>query len=248
MTALIATLRRELASLWLTPLAWILWVVLLILQGGVFATIVTSFASSQDPATEIGPLQAFYGQSVFVPLTLLFVCPALTMRSFAEERRTGTIENLLAAPVSATALVLGKFLAAFLSYLLLWLPTLLYPVTLHQVTVVDWKVITTSYLGLFSLGAGLLAIGILCSVMSRTQFLSLVLSSGILVALVLLGVGENVFDDGWLQALCGHVSIQSQLAEAAQGVLSSRRIVFDATLIGLPLFLSIRVVESWRWS
>ena len=248
MTALIATLRREMASLWLTPLAWILWVTLLLLQGGVFATIVTSFATNAEPTLDTGPLQAFYGQSVFVPLTLLFVCPALTMRSFAEERRAGTIENLLSAPVGATAIVLGKFLASFASFVLLWLPTLLYPVLLRQVTTVNWRVIATSYLGLFLLGAGLLAIGILCSAMSRTQFLSLVLTSGILLALVILGVGENVFDDGGLQLLCSHLSIQSQLAEMAQGVVTLRRIVLDATLIGFPLFLAVRVVDSWRWA
>ena len=248
MMALVATLRRELASLWLTPLAWLLWLALLLLQGGVFSTIVTSFATNTEPTLDTGPLQAFYGQSVFVPLTLLFVCPALTMRSFAEERRTGTIENLLSAPISAFAVVLGKFLAAFVSFVLLWLPTLLYPVLLRQVTAIDWRVVGTSYLGLLSVGAGLLAIGILCSAMSKSQFLALVLSSAVLLGLVILGVGENVFDDGWLQLLCSHLSIQSQLAEMAQGVVTLRRLVFDAVLIVFPLFLSIRVVDSWRWA
>jgi len=243
-----ATLKRELVSLWMTPLAWLLFIPLVLLQGGVFATIVTSFATNPEPLVDIGPLQAFYGQSVFVPLALLFTCPALTMRSFAEERRSGTIENLLAAPVTATAIVLGKYVAALLSFIILWLPTLLYPLTLRGVLFVDWHVVGTSYIGIFGIGAGLIAIGILCSTMSRTQFLALVLSSGILLAFVLLGIGENVFEDGGLQSLCSHLSIQSQLAECSQGLLSLRRFVFDGTLAALPLFLSIRVVDSWRWS
>jgi ABC-2 type transport system permease protein len=247
-TALAATVRREMASLWLTPLAWILWVVLLLLQGGVFATIVASFASNSEPTLDFGPLQAFYGQSVFVPLTLLLVCPALTMRSLAEERRAGTIENLLSAPVGASAVVLGKYLACLASFIVFWLPTLLYPVVVRHVMPIDWRVVATSYLGLFSLGAGLLAVGVLCSAMSKSQFVALVLTSGTLLFLVVLGVGENVFDEGWLQTLCGHLSIQSQLAEMAQGVVSLRRLVFDATLVVLPLFLAVRVFESWRWS
>ena len=248
MMALLATLRRELASLWLTPLAWLLLIPLALLQGGVFATIVTSFATNPSPLDDVGPLQAFFGQSVFVPLTLLFTCPALTMRSFAEERRSGTVENLLSVSASATSIVLGKFLAALFSFIILWVPTLLYPVILRGVLVVDWRVVATSYLGIFAVGAGLLAVGILCSTMSRTQFLALVLSSGVLLALVLLGVGENVFDEGWLRALCGHFSIQVQLAEFSQGIASLRRLVFDGTLCALALFLSIRVVDSWRWS
>jgi ABC-2 type transport system permease protein len=248
MTAFLVTWRRELASLWLTPLAWLLLIPLVLLQGGVFSTIVTSFATNPSPLDDTSPLQAFYGQSIFVPLTLLFTCPALTMRSFAEERRSGTIENLLSAPVSSIAIVLGKYAAALASFFVLWSPTLLYPVILRGVIAVDWQVITASYLGILAVGASLLAVGILCSTMSRTQFLSLVLSSGVLLAFVLLGVGENVFDDGLLQSLCAHFSIQSQLAEFSQGIISLRRLVFDGALGTLALFLSIRVVDSWRWS
>jgi ABC-2 type transport system permease protein len=247
-TALIATLRREMASLWLTPLAWILWLALLLLEGGVFASIVTSFATNAGLTLDVGPLQAFYGQSIFVPLTFLFVCPTLSMRSFAEERRTGTIENLLSAPVSSAAIVVGKYLALLLSFIVLWLPTLLYPLVLRSVMQVEWKVVLTSYLGIFGLGAGFLAIGVLCSTMTRSQFLSLVLTSGVLLAFIVLGVGENVFDTGFLQALCSHVAIQSQLTETAQGIVSARRVIFDITLITVPIFLAIRVVDSWRWS
>jgi len=248
LSALFAILRRELASLWLTPLGWILLLVLLLLQGSIFTSIVTSFATSPELTLDVGPLQAFYGQSVFVPLTLLFLCPALTMRSFAEERRTGTIENLLSAPVSANVIVGGKYLAALLSYVLLWLPTTLYPLVLRSVLDVEWRVVATSYLGIFGLGAGFLALGVLCSTMAKSQFLSLVLTSGIILAFVLLGVGEYVFDNGWVQVLCSQLAIQSQLTEMAQGVVSVRRLVFDFTLIALPLFFSIRIVDAWRWS
>ncbi len=248
MTAFIATVRRELASLWLTTLAWLLLIPLILLQGGVFSTIITSFATNPSPLDDIGPLQAFYGQSIFVPLTLLFTCPALTMRAFAEERRSGTMENLLSAPVTSTAIVLGKFVAALTSFFVMWAPTLLYPVILRSVITVDWRAVVASYLGILCIGGSLIAVGILCSTMSRTQFLSLVLTSGVLLALVLLGVGENVFDEGWLQSLCGHLSIQAQLAEFSQGIVSLRRLVFDGALGTLALFLSIRVVDSWRWS
>jgi ABC-2 type transport system permease protein len=243
-----ATLRRELASLWYTPLAWVLLLGLLMLQGGVFASIVTSFATNPELTLDVGPLQAFYGQSVFVPLTLEFLCPTLTMRTFAEERRVGTIENLLAAFVSVSAIVLGKYVAVLTSFVILWTPSVAFPLLLRDVMDVEWRVVGTSYLGVFGLGAGFLALGVLCSAMTRSQFVALALTSGAILVFVLLGVVEYTVEGGWVQSLCGHVAIQSQLAEMSQGIAATRRLAFDATLIALPLFLAVRVVDSWRWS
>ncbi len=248
MTGFCAILRRELVSLWFTPLAWVLLLALLLLQGGVFASIVTNFATNPELTLDVGPLQAFYGQSVFVPLTFVFLCPTLTMRTFAEERRAGTIENLLSAPVDVSAVVLGKYVAALLSFMILWLPSAAFPLLLRHVIDVEWRVVGTSYLGIFGLGAGFLSIGVLCSAMTRSQFVALALSSGVLLVFVLLGVAEYTVGSGWLQSFCSHVAIQSQLAEMSQGVAATRRLAFDATLIALPLFLAIRVVDSWRWS
>lgn len=248
MTGFCATLRRELASLWFTPLAWILLFVLVVLQGAVFVSIVANFAATTEPSIDVGPLQAFYGQSVFVPLSYMLLCPTLTMRSFAEERRSGTIENLLSAPVGIPALVLGKFAAALMTFALLWLPSVAFPLLLLQVTDIDWHTVATSYLGICGLGAAFLAIGVFCSVVARGQFIALVLTTGVFLLFLFLGIAQYSVDEGWLRLLCDQVAIQSQLAEMSQGIISLRRIAFDATLIALPLFLSTRIVGSWRWS
>jgi ABC-2 type transport system permease protein len=248
MTGFCATFRREFASLWLTHLAWILLFALVVLQGAVFVSIVATFAATAEPNFDVGPLQAFYGQSVLVPLTYLFLCPALTMRSFAEERRSGTIENLLSAPIDIPAIVLGKFAAALVTFTLLWLPSVAYPLILRQVVDIDWHTVATSYLGIYGLGAGLLAIGILCSVVARGQFIALILTTGVFLLFLFLGTAQYALDDGRLRLLFDQVAIQSQLAEMSQGIISLRRVAFDATLVALPLFLSTRIVGSWRWS
>jgi ABC-2 type transport system permease protein len=248
MTGFCATLRREFAGLWLTPLAWILLFALLVLQGAAFVSIVANFAASTELGLEVGPLQAFYGQSVFVPLSFLFLCPTLTMRSFAEERRSGTIENLLSAPVDIKAIVLGKFAAALITFVLLWLPSVAYPLILRQVADIDWHTVAASYLGIYALGAGFLAMGILCSVVARSQFVALVLTTAVVLLVLFFGTAEYAVGDGWLRLLCDQVAIQSQLTEMSQGIISLRRVAFDATLIVLPLFLSTRVVGAWRWS
>jgi len=248
MTAFCATFRREFASLWFTPLAWILLFALVVLQGAMLVSIVANYAAATEPSLDVGPLQAFYGQSALVPLTYLFLCPALTMRSFAEERRSGTIENLLSAPIHVPAIVLGKFAAALVTFALLWLPSVSYPLILRRVADIDWHSVATSYLGIYGLGAGFLAIGIFCSVVARGQFIALVLTTGVLLLFLFLGAAQYAVDDGWLRLLCDQVAIPSQLAEMSQGIISLRRVAFDATLVVLPLFLSTRIVGSWRWS
>ena len=103
-----AIYRREMLSLWVTPLAWILLVVFLLLQGGIFYNIVRHFSNLTDLSLDTGPLQAYFGQeSVLISVTLLLLCPALSMRLFAEERKSGTIEALLTAPVTPLGAVMG---------------------------------------------------------------------------------------------------------------------------------------------
>ena len=101
MSGALAVFRREMLSLWVTPLAWVLLTVFLLLQGITFYSIVVHYSSMTDVALESGPVQAYFGQdSILLLMSLLLICPALTMRSFAEERRSGTIEALMTAPVT----------------------------------------------------------------------------------------------------------------------------------------------------
>lgn len=248
MSGFFAVYRREMLSLWVTPLAWVLLSVFLLLQGGVFYSIVVHFAQMTDLTLDTGPLQAYFGQhSVLISVTLLLICPALTMRTFAEERRSGTIESLLTAPVSATALVLGKYGAVLSTYALIWAPTVLYAVILRTTGSVDWPVVGTSYLGLGLVGAAYLALGVLMSSLTRSQLVALLLTIFVQFGLFVLGIGEYVFDPGPLRDLCAHVSLSTQLEEMSKGIVDLRRVVFDLSLVGWGLFVTTRVVDSWRW-
>ncbi len=240
-----AVLRRELLSLWVTPLAWVLLFVFLMLQGTSFFLLVDHYSSFASASLEQGPLAGYFA-SLFVPVSLLLVCPALSMRLFAEERRSGSMELLLTAPVSPTGVVLGKYLATVLTYLLMWLPTVLYVVILRDTGMVDWPVVGASYLGVALIGAAYLAVGTLMSAMSRSQLVAMLLTTLSLFGLFILGIGERVFDEGLLLDICRHVSIVGQLEDFSKGLVDSRRLVFDGSLIVLPLFLCVRVVDSWR--
>jgi ABC-2 type transport system permease protein len=247
-TGFTAVYRREMLAMWVTPLAWVLLLVFLLLQGMSFYSIVLHISSATQVSLDSGPVQAYFGQSIFLLLSLLLLCPALTMRLFAEERRSGTIESLLTAPVTPAAVVSGKYLATLTTYFFMWAPTLLYIVILRETGKVDWPVVAASYLGVLGVGAGYLAVGTLMSAMSKSQLLALVLTVLVQFGLFILGVGEYIFEPGALRDLCSHVSVLAQMDELSKGVVDLRRLVFDTTLVLFPLFVTARVVDSWRWS
>jgi ABC-2 type transport system permease protein len=247
MMGFFAIYRREMLSLWVTPLAWVLLAVFLILQGGIFYNIVLHFSNLTELSLDSGPLEAFFGQqSVLISMTLLLLCPALSMRLFAEERRSGTIEALLTAPVTPVAVVLGKYLATLCTYTVIWMPTLLYAVLLRDTGNVDWGALAASYLGVFGIGASYLAIGILMSAMTKSQLMALMLSILVQFGLFVLGIGEYIFDPGPLRDLSAYVSVAGQMEEFSKGIVDVRRLVFDGSLTMLALFMTTRVVDSWR--
>ncbi len=242
-----AILRREMLSLWVTPLAWVLLGVFLLLQGGIFYSIIAHFASFTDLSVDEGPLGAYFGQnSVFLLMTLLLVCPALSMRLLAEERRSGTIEALMTAPVGSAGVVLGKYAAALITYTLIWIPTVLYVVILRKTGNVDWLVMLSSYLGLFLVGAQYLAIGILSSSLSKSQFVALLITVLIQFGLFVLGIGEYIFDPGVFHDVCSYVSLAGHMEDFSKGIVDTRRLLYDATSALFCLFLTVRVVDSWR--
>jgi ABC-2 type transport system permease protein len=239
--------KRELFSLFVTPTAWILIVVFLLIQGFHFYGMVLHFAQNAELTVDQGPVQAFFGESILFYLPLILLCPGMTMRLFAEERRAGTIETLLTAPVATTGIVLGKFAAAFVTYLAMWLPTVLYLVILRRTGEVDWHVAATSYLGVALIGAGYLAVGTLMSSMTESQLVAIVLSALVILGLFMIGIGEFIFEAGVLHDFCAYVSVWGQMSELSKGIVDVRRLVLDATLIVLPLFVTVRAVDAWRW-
>jgi len=145
--------KRELFAIFVTPMAWVLIFIFLVLQGINFYFLVAHFANQVDLAVDHGPIQWFFGETILFYLPLLMLPPALTMRLFSEERRAGTIESLLTAPVSTPAVVLAKWAAAFVTYLAAWLPTVLYIVIIRRAGEVDWRVVGSCYLGVTLIGS-----------------------------------------------------------------------------------------------
>jgi ABC-2 type transport system permease protein len=243
----LAILKREALALFVTPLAWIVISTFLLVQGIHFSLLVQHYANQEQQVGDAGPVQAFFGGTIFLYLPLLFICPLLTMRLFAEERRSGTIEALLTAPVGSAGVVLAKYAAALLAYVAMWAPTALYMVFVLQTGELDARVLGASYLAIFLVGAGYLAIGTMTSAFSKSQVVAAVLSAMALIALFIFGIGEFIVLEGPLHELCSYVSVWAQMADFSQGIIDLRRVTFDLTLVALPLFVTVRAVDAWRW-
>ncbi|MFO0736941.1 MAG: ABC transporter permease [Labilithrix sp.] len=240
--------KRELFGFFVTPLAWVLITAFLVVQGMHFFLLVDHFASAGQQVSDQTPLQSFFGNTVLLYLVLFLLVPPMTMRLFAEERRSGTIETLMTAPVSSLAVVLSKYLAAVTTYAAMWIPTGLYLVILKQTGEIDWKAAAAAYLGVFMVGCGYLSLGLLMSAITKSQFLALVLTALIILVLFIAGIGEFVTRDGTtLHDICSHVSVWAHMNDFASGVIDSRRLVFYGSLVVVPLFGTVRAVDMWRW-
>lgn len=239
--------KRELFALFVTPLAWVLITAFLALQGIHFFIIVSHFANQAEVGVGAGPVQAFFGQTIMLYLPLLFICPLLTMRLFAEERRSGTIESLLTAPVGTAGVVLAKYLASLTTLIAMWAPTLLYMALMARGGELDWRVVAASYGAVILVGAGYLAIGAMASAFTESQLTAAVLAAMVTVGLFMLGIGEFVFESGIAHDFCAHVSVWGQMNEVSKGIIDLRRVVFDLTVIAVPLFITTRAVDAWRW-
>lgn len=239
--------KRELLAQVVTPVAWVLAVAFLLLQGLFFFLLVANFASQQDVVLGAGPVEAFFGQTALFYFPLAIICPMLTMRLFAEERRTGTIEALLTAPVGTAGVVLGKYLAAFAVYLGLWAPTALYLVLLSRFGEIDVRLVATGYLGTALVGAAYLSIGTLASAMTSSQLAAAVGGAAFILLLFAFGFAEFFLEAGPSRDVASHISVWATMNDLSRGLVDSRRLVFWGALIVVPLFVTVRTVESWRW-
>ena len=245
MRSFFAVFDRELRAYFVSPLAWVILTFFLLVQGYIFSIIVGYLS---DPRSVAGatPFDFFFG-SFFFWFTLLFITPVITMRLLAEERRSGTIESLMTAPVSENEVVLAKFFAAFAFYAFLWLPTLLYPVLVGRHTNVDWGPIASGYLGTLLIGAMALAVGLFGSSFSKNQIVAAVTSFGLLMAFFALPWAGDLVQNQTLTDIFGYINLLDHMDELGKGIIDSRRLVYYLSTTALFLFLTTRALAAKKW-
>lgn len=245
MRGVLANFSREFRAFFFSPLAYIVAALLLLVNGVVFWLIVSYL---NDPRAQIGaPLELFFGQTVYFWLVLLFVAPVLTMRLLSEERRSGTIEVLMTAPVTEGQVVVGKYLASLVFYVFLWLPTLAYPALLSYYSEVDWGPVAAGYVGVVGIGALFLAVGVMASSLTRSQLVAAILTFALLIPLFTFGLLENLFNSPALREAFSYLNLWQHMEEFGKGIVDTRRLVYYLSTTVLLLFFSARALEAKKW-
>ena len=181
-----------------------------------------------------------------INVVALFLIPMITMRLFAEEKRSGTIELLMTSPINDWEIVMGKWLAAVALYSIMLLVSILHMAILFRYGSPDWRPLAVGYLGLLLQGGCLLAIGTFVSTCTSNQIVAGAIGFAIsLLLFVLNWVSE--FGSSVTERVIGYFSVQQHFESFSKGVIDSKDIIFYVTFIALGLFLTSRSLESVRW-
>lgn len=190
-----------------------------------------------------GIIRPLYGN---MNVIFLFMLPFITMRLFAEERKNNTIELLITSPLTLTEIILGKFFSAFLFVSVMLGLTLLYPIILYSTGNPEWGPILTSYIGTLLLASCVLSIGILCSACTENQIVAGSLTFAVVLFFWIVSWASQNAGPVWSDILM-YVSLISHYGNFSQGLLDTSDILFYLTFIGTGLFLTHRVLDSYRW-
>ena len=260
MRNLLAVIEKELTIYFASPVAYGVLTVFLLVSGYFFYNILSVFIQrsmmmavraqqfgGSSPAMDVPALveRNFFG---ILSTIILFMVPMITMATFADEKRRTTIELLLTSPLTHFQLILGKFLAAMVFFVVMLLPTLVYHVFLYLYSSPKMALgpVFSGYLGLLLLGAALVSLGIFISTLTESQMVAASVTFGALLILWVIDLSAQAAGP-LLQEILGYVSILNHFDDFSKGVVDTSSLVVYLSFVFLGLFLTYRSIESWRW-
>jgi ABC-2 type transport system permease protein len=255
MRSVYAVYRKEMGHYFVSPVAYVVVAVFLIVAGFFFRLYMglvidqsmemamQGMGSDMDMPAEV--LRAFFG---LISTLILFLAPMLTMGVYAEERRRGTMELLMTSPLTEFQIVLGKFLATLTLFVIMLFPTFLYVAYMcfHSDPKMQWSLVLTGYLGALLLGASLLAIGTFISSLTESQLIAVVLSFG---AILILWVLDFVVrgSDSLAGTVLQYISVIHHYDDFTRGIIDTSSLIYYVSVPILFLFLTVRSIDSIRW-
>jgi len=253
-TNILAIAQKELRSYFASPIAYVLLAVFAVVYGWFFGQILLFFerTSSQMGMMGMGPQNVNINQQLIRPtlmnvsVILLFVLPLITMRTYAEEKRSGTMELLLTSPLTDVQIVLGKFLGTMGLIAAMLAITLPHILILFLYSTPEWKSLALAYLGYLLMAGCFVAVGLFISSLTRNQIIAGVATFGVFLMLWVID---------WVATFAGprsrvvyeYLSITGHFDDFTKGVLDTRHIVYYLSFITFGLFLTVRSVDSERW-
>lgn len=241
---LIAQIRREFIAFFVSPIAYVVLVAAMLVNGIVFGMIV-DFLS--DPRSGHGAAMQLMFSNEFYWFLTLVICPLITMRLLSEEQHLGTLETLLTAPISPVGVVLAKFFAAVSFWVALWLPTLAYVLILSSFSTLDTGPVAAGYLGTFGVGIMLLSVGLFFSSLSKNQIVAALLGFGANMAIFLLGLSASMGAVQSSESILGHINLFEHMLDFARGIVDTRHLVYYGSVTLFMLFCTVQVLQVRRW-
>lgn len=247
---------KEIRSLFVSPIAYVVLTGFLVLGGWFFFNVLFRFNYLLTVYTGLQNFPAAQGlnlnEHVIAPLlhhltiVLVLMVPLITMRTFAEEKRSGTYELLLTSPLTVSQIVMGKFAGCVSFLLIMVLLSAVYPGILFLYGNPEVGILASGYLGLFLLGVVFVSIGLLTSSLTENQIVAGVTCFVILLLLYVLSwPAESAA--AWLGPVLEYLSVIEHFGEMVKGLIDTRDIVYFSSLVLLALFLTHRSVEASRW-
>jgi len=244
--------RKEMRSYFASPIAYLLLTMFALIFGYFFwvqLSMFVRFGMESQMRGQSFPMNL--NEELIRPLLSnasvigLFFIPMITMRLFAEEKRSGTIELLATSPIRDLEIIIGKWLAATTLYAVMLLFTGLSFAFLFRYGNPDWKPLAIGYLGLLLQAGGLLAIGTFISTLTKNQIIAGAATFGVCLLLWVFSWMEN--DGGRWASVVSYMSVITHFESFAKGVLDIKDAIFYLTVIFVGLFLTSRSMESLRW-
>lgn len=233
-----AIFRREFKTFFTNPIGYVVLAVLFCVSGYYFY----GFNLYSGFGNLIGVYSGLFTVS-------LMVIPFMTMRLFSEEKRQKTDQALLTAPTGLTGIVMGKFLAALLLYVLAVSVTLVYAVILAFQITPDWPVLIGNYLGLILVGGMVIAIGLLISCLTESQVIAALGTLAISLLMISVDVFSNIFYSiSWISSVTNFLSVSARYSDFTSGLIHIDNVLFFLSLQALFIFLTVRVLDSKRWN
>jgi ABC-2 type transport system permease protein len=253
MRNMLAIAEREIKSYFASPIAYVVIGFFALLYGYFFYALLSFFEQQSmqmgmgQPGQSMNINQMLIGPVLMnATVILLFVFPLITMRTYAEEKRSGTIELLLTSPLTDLQIILGKFIGAMLLYAAMLAVTLIHVGLLFLYGDPEWKPIVTGYLGLLLMGGCFLSVGLLISSLTKNQIVAGMITFAVFLMLwVINWIGSFVGPTA--QAVLAHLSITEHFDDFAKGIIDTKHLVYYASFMAFGLFLTMKSVDSERW-
>jgi len=242
MRALLAIVKREFFAYFFSPLAYVVLTGFLLINGMFFSGLVRALASNPEFGREAFIQLLFTG--VFFWIYMMVVCSVIAMRLIAEERKSGSIETLLTAPVDEATVVVGKFLGAWAFLLFLWVPTLAYPLILSRFGRVEWGAVAGGYLGVALLGGLFISAGTFASALTKNQIVAAMLGFVFIIICFMPALFREFYTDTRVRETLAYVSLVDHMEDFARGIVDSRRVVYNVTAVIFFLFLGTKALEA----